>query len=157
MAASEVAIDANLLVLLTIGAVRPDLVGRHKRVRAYTVEDYEVVLELVNAANRVWVTPNALAEASNLLGFGRRNTPPEFAMGLRQLVESVLEIYVPSEQVADRAEFGRLGLNDAALLELVTPERSLLTMDAKLYVAALAIDPGGAVNVAHLLRRNKET
>ena len=55
------------------------------------------------------------------------------------IVESV-EIVVSSADASSNAAFTRLGLADAALLDVATPENPLLTADARLYVEAL----GGA-------------
>lgn len=151
MVTSEVVIDANLLVLLIVGSVRRDWVARHKRLNGFSVEDYDLLVELLADTERIWVTPNALAETSNLLGYAGKNDGGPLADGLRQFVDSCVEEYVPSGSAAGRPEYARLGLNDAALLELVSPTRSLLTVDIKLYLAAAAIEPGSAVNVAHML------
>ena len=46
--------------------------------------------------------------------------------------------------------FKRLGLTDAALLEVATAETPLVTVDLDLYLAALAKGQGTAVNFTHL-------
>ena len=48
------------------------------------------------------------------------------------------------------ASFKRLGLTDAVLLEVVSAETPLLTVDLDLYVAALAKAPNAAFNFRHL-------
>lgn len=61
-------IDANLLVLLVVGRVGSDLISKHRRLRAYTSEDYDVLNDLIGQVERMYVTPNTLMEASNLWG-----------------------------------------------------------------------------------------
>ena len=151
MVASEFVIDANLLVLLIVGSVERDWVARHRRLDSFSVEDYDLLVDLLSDADRIWVTPNALAETSNLLGYAGKDDGGPLAVGLRRFIDTSVEEYVPSQSASSRPEFARLGLNDASLLELVSATRPLLTVDIKLYLAAVALDPHGAINVAQML------
>ena len=40
-------IDANLLVLLVVGSVGRNLIAKHRRLREYSEEDYEVLVDLL--------------------------------------------------------------------------------------------------------------
>ena len=129
-------VDTNLLVLLVVGNVNPDLIAKHRRLDGYTVADFKVLLELVNLVDRVFVTPNTLTEASNLLG---QHGEPERSLlmeGLRALIEGSEEIVISSAQASANSVFPSLGLTDAALLEAVSEERPLVTVDARLYSLA---------------------
>ena len=131
-------VDANLLVLLVAGSVNPILIAKHRRLESYTAVDYQVLLDLINLADRVFVTPNTLTEASNLLG---QHGEPERSLlieGLRVLIDESEEIVVSSAQAAANAEFHRLGLTDATLLEVASEDRPLITVDRDLYSAAVA-------------------
>ena len=68
MAMAGFLIDTNLLVLLVVGNVNPDLIAKHRRLDGYTVAGYEALRDLINLADRVFLTPNTLTETSNLLG-----------------------------------------------------------------------------------------
>ena len=46
-------------------------------------------------------------------------------------------------------KFERLGLTDSALLEVVTPDTPLLTVDFDLYLAALESGEERAINFTH--------
>ena len=64
-------IDANLLVLLVVGSAGRDYISKHRRLRRFSKEDYDLLLRLIRKAKgtrRVFVTPNTLTETSNLLG-----------------------------------------------------------------------------------------
>lgn len=143
-------IDANLLVLLVVGSVGRDLITKHRRLRgAYTAEDYDILVDLISPVNRVLVTPNTLTEASNLLAY---HAEPERSLlfnMLRALIHESEEIIVASEAASNNGEFGRLGLTDAALLELITTEAPLLTADLDLYLAAIAKGHDTVVNFTH--------
>ena len=93
--------------------------------------DYEALLELVNLVDRVFVTPNPLTEASNLLG---QHGEPERTLlmeGLRVLIEGSTEVVIPSARASANTAFPSLGLTDSVLLEAASEERPLVTADAR--------------------------
>ncbi|MDE0626808.1 MAG: PIN domain-containing protein [Bryobacterales bacterium] len=143
-------IDANLLVLLVVGSTGRDLISKHKRLRgAYTAEDYDILVDLISPVDRVFVTPNTLTEVSNLLGHHAEPERSQLFDKLRTLIQESEEIVIASEDASSNRKFRRLGLADAALLELITTKSPLLTADLDLYLAALAKGHEAAVNFAH--------
>ncbi len=145
-------IDANLLVLLVVGNVDQDLIAKHRRLRReYTAEDYETLLDLLSQTrqSQIYVTPNTLTETSNLL---KQHRDPERSWlfeELRALIEDSKEVVLASAQASSNSAFVRLGLTDAALLELVSSETPLLTVDSILYDAVARNVPESAVNFNH--------
>ena len=61
-------VDANLLVLFVVGSESPDLIPKHRRLKGYLAEDYDLLFLLLDEVDQVFVTPNTLTETSNLLG-----------------------------------------------------------------------------------------
>ena len=55
-----------------------------------------------------------------------------------------------STNAAANPHFHRLGLADAALLEVVSATAPLITVDLELYLTAAAMDPNCVVNYRHL-------
>ena len=139
-------LDSNLLVLLVVGGVDRSLVSRHRRSRRFSPEDYDRLLALLEPLDKVLVTPNTLTEASNLLSSSSDARPMAY---LRALIENTEEIVVASRIAVRNRMFGRLGLTDAALLEAVSAEAPLITVDFDLYGAALAKGERAAVNFTH--------
>ena len=146
MPAAEAFIDSNLLVLLAVGAVDRSQVGRHRRARNFAPEDYDRLMAIVDALERVLVTPNTLTEASNLLESG---SDRRFLAALRLIVEKSEEIVVASADATRNDAFLRLGLTDVVLLEAVSKTKPLLTADLDLYLAAAAREAGAAFNFTH--------
>ena len=60
-------IDANLLVLLIVGNTDRALISKHRRLRGYSVEDYDILIDALSQVECMFITPNTLTEASNLL------------------------------------------------------------------------------------------
>ncbi len=143
-------LDANLLVLLVVGTTDQAIVPRHRRLQSFDAHDYERLVGLLGNYQQVLVTPNTLTETSNLLSQHGEPQRSRFFDTLRSLIEINSEIVITSRQASANPSFHRLGLTDAALLEVVTPETPLITVDLDLYVAALAQAPNAAVNFTHL-------
>lgn len=145
-------IDANLLVLLVVGTTDRGLIPKHRRLRRFTEDDYDLLVDLIIGDGPALVTPNTLTEASNLLAQHRNPERSRLFDVLRLFIEDTKEVVVASVDAAGNNSFNRLGLTDAALLEVVTTDTPLITVDVKLYLAALAKGPNTAVNFTHLQR-----
>ena len=143
-------IDANLLVLLVVGSVGRGLIAKHRRLQGYTSEDYEILINLLERVEQVFVTPNTLTETSNLLAQHADPERSRFFDRLRFIIQESKEVTVASAQASSNSAFNRLGLTDAALLEAVTPDTPLVTVDLKLYLAAIASGREVALNFTYL-------
>ena len=143
MPVDQVVIDANLLVLLIVGTVDRRLVGKHRRVRIFEPEDYDLLLDLLHQTPQpAVVTPNTLTEVSNLIE-DRRDK--RFLRQLKEFVEASEEIVVASSTASNNHAYERLGLTDAVLLEIASAQRPLVTADLDLYHAVLTTKGSGAV------------
>ncbi len=143
-------IDANLLLLLVVGSEGRELIAKHRRLRQFTIGDYDILANEIARTDRVFVTPNTLTETSNLLA---QHADPEKSRlfdRFRFLIEESDEIVVASADASRNGWFTRLGLPDAVLLEKATPDTPLITVDLDLYLAASANGAGNAVNFNHL-------
>lgn len=142
--------DANLLVLLVVGSTDVRLIAKHRRLQEFGPDDYERVAAIVSRAPGVLVMPNTLTEASNLLAQHGEPERSRFFDTLKSLIELSREVVVTSIDASHNSHFRRLGLTDAALLEVVSRETPLVTVDLNLYLAAASKDPSSAVNYWHL-------
>ena len=125
------------------------MIAKHRRLREYTVEDYDLLCRFVEQTRQVFVTPNTLTEASNLLAHHGEPDRSMLLHKLRNLVEESRETVVASKEAADNHMFVALGLTDAVLLEAISSERPLLTVDLELYLAALKGGGQAAINFNH--------
>ena len=143
-------IDANLLVLLIVGSVGEELIAKHRRLQRFVAEDYRILCSLLGRVEQVFVTPNTLTETSNLLAQHGEPERSRFFDKFRSVIYESEEIHVVSEVASRNKAFRRLGLTDAALLEVATAETPLLTVDFGLYFEALTKESNSAVNFTHL-------
>ena len=146
-----VAIDSNLLLLLVVGMASREYIRKHKRLQEFTADDYDLLQEQLSVATEVIVTPNTLTETSNLIDHIADPARKHIYDLLRELLRSSSssEVYIPSQSAAERPELPRLGLTDCALLDVCSGGTPLITVDLKLYLAAIAAGDK-ALNFNHL-------
>lgn len=144
--------DANLLVLLVAGDTDPHIITRHKRLKQFTVNDYRMLRELIfEAGGLVYVTPNTLTEASNLLRNYGEPDRTRLSNTLAALINESREVVVRSVDAAANVAYRRLGLTDAGLLEVISADRPLLTVDVQLAIEAAQVHPQASVNFNEFL------
>jgi hypothetical protein len=147
--ARRILLDSNLLVLFLIGSFDPALIGKHKRTRDYTLEDFGLLRAIVASKTSLVTTPNVTAEASNLVSqIGEPARGGVLAL-LGRLCQSLEERYVESFKVAQSHCFTRLGLTDSVLVDLCQEGLLLLTVDLDLFLEAGRVG-GYAVNFNHI-------
>ena len=139
-------VDTNLLVLLIVGTAQRGLIGRHPRLKAYTTDDFDVLVKLLDTGEKIYVTPNTLTETSNLLPYGKRELRRRLFNVLRFMIQESEEIVVASEQASTVAEFDRLGLTDSVLIDVACKETPVVTVDFDLYYAVASRDYRAAVH-----------
>ena len=146
MLVREAFIDANLLTLLVVGAVDRKLIEKHRRTRQFLEADYDRLRTMIRNV-RIFVTSHTLTETSNLLA--KKPVDRRLLQGLRALIRDSNEITVLGETAARNRHFLRLGLTDAGLLQEISPQRPLLTVDFDLYQTALKNGRLRAHNFTH--------
>jgi hypothetical protein len=131
-------LDTNLLLLLVVGMTNKTYIAKHKRLQAFTVEDYEVLGSILAGAPSVLLLPNTITETSNLAANIADPARTEIFFTFKRLIQATGEQYVESRVASERLEYLRLGLTDAAILEALADEVAVLTTDLELVVAAQA-------------------
>lgn len=126
------------MLLLVVGKASKNFIAKHKRLKAFTSEDFDSLQSILVRASSVLITPNVATEVSNLAGFSMKEPMHSkiFAV-FRDLVPKMLEHYEASQLAAEQREFNWLGLSDCAWFGALDADTVLLTADLKLYLAAL--------------------
>ena len=138
----SIILDANLLLLVIVGKTSRKYIENkiHKKLTAYSLEDFDRLAGLLSNAPKIIVSPNTLTEVSNHADWVAEPARSKIAETFRQFVHAphgTEERVVTSAQAVNRAEFLRLGLTDSVLLELASKKSMILTTDLDLYLAAL--------------------
>jgi hypothetical protein len=129
--------DTNLLLLLVVGRAAPQWIGQHSRLKKYSVNDFNILVEAISKGRSLLVIPHCIAEASNLLPQGiLEPLRSGLYQALKMFVDNCDEEYIPSSHAATQDAYLRLGITDAAWLSALNEQTILLTDDNDLYLAA---------------------
>ncbi|ADW68354.1 hypothetical protein AciX9_1292 [Granulicella tundricola MP5ACTX9] len=128
-----VLIDTNLLLLYAIGKYDPDILSRESfdRVATYSIEDYQLLGNLISLFRQKVTTPYVLAEVSNWIGYLARAQEVECLRGLIDSLDTFTELQVDSFELGKDASFPFLGLTDMALAAYAN-DYLIVTDDARL-------------------------
>jgi hypothetical protein len=114
-----VVVDASLMVLLVVGSASTEYIAKHKRLREdYTIEDFELLGEIIAEFSDIVLLPHILVEVSSLARQIENPARARIQDALRTLIMTATELPIQSAAGARRDEFGELGLTDAVILHL---------------------------------------
>jgi len=127
-------LDANLLLLLVVGRLDRTLIGQAKRVRQFTGEDFDLLINILSRFQRVLVTPHILTEVSNLLTSEQahiREGARTILCGQMPLLD---ERFTSAQSLCQLPAFSRLGITDVAIETEGRNYCLVLTTDLDLYL-----------------------
>lgn len=134
-----VLVDTNSLVLVVLGLMDVNLIGRHKTTSIYEEEDFNNIMHIINYdLKNILAIPNTLTELDNLLNnFGGiyANT---YQTVIRKILKETTEKIFESASVVDSPYLPILGLTDSIILEIANHYEALITSDSKLSDYAFA-------------------
>ena len=125
--------DANLALLYLVGCYDVRLIGhgRYNKLSNYGIEDYRVLIRLMNRFKKSVTTPHVLTQVSNLTNDLPEQTKSECLKKFYETFVEIDELAIPSLEAAQRPEFHFLGLTDSALA-IVSDRYLIVTDDARL-------------------------
>jgi rRNA-processing protein FCF1 len=121
-------IDTNLLLLVAIGAYDAQRILTFKRTQEYTLEDYALMLRILEFFERRITTPNILTEVDNLARQLPEKEHNAISQVLSDIVQYSFEIHVPSTTATQTLEYALVGLADVITISVST-EVLVLTDD----------------------------
>jgi hypothetical protein len=129
-------LDSNLSVLLVVGLANKAWIAQHKRLQEFDAADFDILANVVDQSTAIWLSPNVLSETANLVRQIKEPHRSAIMIKLAEVIDIAEEKYVESRSAKNRTEFVRLGLTDAVILEMASPDATILTADVELYLAA---------------------
>ena len=152
--ASGVLLDSNLLLLLFVGLVSPELVNHFKRTQnqGFTEREFIFLQNPVKSFKRVITTPHILTETSNYIG-QLKGESRELALRLiADTIPAFKERRPEARHLVQTGGFMNFGLTDSAILDLPPRKYLVLSVDV-LLVLALNQKGVDAINFNRLLSR----
>lgn len=141
-------IDTQLLVLLIVGTMNPDLIPKFKRTRSYDSDDLMTLLTILERARRRCVTSNVVTETDNLVRQLPAHEHERAAATLKEFLTHWIEVHNPSGEFAGGAEHAKFGMTDAILIH-ISNNALVLTDDFRL-AGKIASTSGNVINFNHL-------
>ncbi|MBH8609994.1 hypothetical protein I4N56_002830 [Pseudomonas mohnii] len=144
MASRKLIIDTNLFLLLVIGSVEERRhIVKSNRLSHYTIDDFDVLLEVMQAHSEVCLTPYIAAEVSNLIDL--HGEAREKAFGFAKYYFSTFtQIKTCLKVDTDLSDFLRYGLTDGSLASLCS-EYNVVTNDNRLLPALFSVSQDNVI------------
>ncbi|MDF1780759.1 MAG: hypothetical protein P1U67_05640 [Alcanivoracaceae bacterium] len=147
--AKSLLLDTNLLVVFVVGLLDPSIIGRHKRTRDYTPEDFAALKSVLDNYQELWITSQSVAETSNLVRQTNRPEAENLLTVLSELVSSSKESNMDSKAIFSVPCVQTLGVTDAGIAKKSKRVTNLLTADLDLYLEVSRLF-GNAINFNHV-------
>jgi hypothetical protein len=142
-------IDSNVLLLFFVGLRDRTRIEKFKRTSQFTIEDFKLLVDLIQQFKEVVTTPSILTEVSNLLGQLPEKLRYSFYQHFAYTLRDLRERYTPSGELGDERGFTKFGLTDMAILQAASGKYLVLTDDFRLaqYLEHQNVD---VINFNHL-------
>ena len=133
--ANGIIVDTNLLLLLLFGLIDSMNLKRFKCVAKYEESDFKSVYKLVSCFSPIVVTPQILAELTNLVKVSEAEEK-KLLLSVTSLLKNAREKYFAKNILIDEPSFVKLGFTDVTILRAARKRRLLvITEDLQLTLA----------------------
>ena len=126
-ASRGVVVDTNLMVLLFVGLADERLVVRHRRTQAYSVNDFRVLVEFIRRFRQMIVTPQLLAEVTNLCETGFEPRARRVLGAMCGQLSRCQEHHTPMQLMLQSELLPKIGFADASMVFAARGQYLVLT------------------------------
>lgn len=146
-------IDTNILLLYFIGLCSRQQIPEFKRTKQFTIEDFDLLVQIWNFFNKVVTTPHILTEVNSLANQLSQNYKSEFYTQFTSSLELIEAHHQSAKTLSQNETFSRFGLTDTGIIQLVQGKYLVLTDDFRLsqYLSSIQVD---AINFNHIRAYN---
>jgi rRNA-processing protein FCF1 len=128
-ASRGILIDTNLLLVYLAGLFDRAHVGRIGRSKGYSPEDFDLLARLIRPFRTIFVTPQILAELSNLSPDGANAAFARYYAGLVKVLRDASEEHVPKDLMLGSPALPRIGFTDLSIVEAAKKHKCLVLTD----------------------------
>lgn len=141
-------VDTNLMVLLVVGTYEIQRISSFKRTRQYTIEDFALVMRVLELFERRITTPHILTEVDNLTRQLPETEHSAISETLTHLVSTLFEVHEPAAAIMRMDLYPDLGLTDCVTVSL---SRDLLVITDDYRLSNILSAAGrDALNINHI-------
>lgn len=127
-------IDTNVLLLFLIGIFDENYIHKFKRTKKYSIEDFHIVKSIILRFKKIIVTPQILAELSNLSCQMDKSRLGQYFSYFIEIIKKSEEIYINKNQLLEINLLSKFGITDLTINESAREYNYLVfTDDFKLF------------------------
>lgn len=127
-----ITLDCNVFLLLVIGSIDKKHIGLFKRTQIFSEEDYDALIKILSGS-QIFLTPNVVTEASNLLESYTYNREKLGLSLLKDVCINIPEVYEKSITLTNNNAYLKFGLSDSSIANLCNAGIIAITVDLELY------------------------
>ena len=120
-----------IIQVLLVGSVNKRRILTFKRTQNFTIEDFDLLINLIGWFGKLFATPHVLSQASDLADLHGKERI-EVRRLFKVAVEKIDESYDPSRILVAHPMFEHFGLTDAAIAKVCSRGILVLTADVEL-------------------------
>ncbi|XOB46488.1 MAG: hypothetical protein ACKKMV_03490 [Candidatus Nealsonbacteria bacterium] len=145
-------IDTNLLILYLIGSWSPDYIGKSRVTydRGYTVEDFRIINRLLQFFKKIIITPQILAELSNLTFDREASQFKGYFAEVIGFVNKCNEKYISKDDMISKPFLSKIGFTDQSIIEASKNNNLLVLTDDFPLVGFLTSSKCDFINLNHI-------
>lgn len=142
--------DTNLMLLHLLGNYDRTLIGCHKRLNTYTVDDFNILTQILKINPKLALTPHTLTEVCNLCGSDDNKSKADWLKYFQYYLTHKKERRPESSFLMNKdSTFIKFGLADCALVDASKNGYTIITNDLGCYMAIQQAS-GKGINFAHI-------
>jgi len=128
-ATKGILVDTNLLLLFFIGIFDVNYIEKFKRTKTYSIDDYNRVANIINSFSKIIVTPQILAELSNLSKQMDKSKLKQYFPYLVNVIKKSREIYIKKNQLMEINLLVAYGFTDFSIIKSAKEGKYLVFTD----------------------------
>lgn len=128
-ATKGILVDTNLLLLFFIGIFDENYIKTFKRTKGYSIEEFSWVEDIIHKFSKIIVTPQILAELSNLSKQMDKPKLKQYFSKLVGVIKKSREIYINKDQLMEINSLVEVGFTDFSIIKSATAGKYLVFTD----------------------------
>ena len=130
---SKVLLDTNLFIVFIIGSIDINLIPKVGRLGAYRKDDYNLILNIINASEKLVITNSIVTETCNLLDSINNNYGYKIFKLMIEFLKKAQDKTNNMIEILENPVFIKFGFTDAEVVHLANQGCIVFTDDSKLF------------------------
>jgi hypothetical protein len=129
----QILFDTNLFIVFIIGSIDINLIPKVKRLASYSIDDYNLLSNIIKNSETLVVTNSIVTETCNLLDSLNNNYDYKIFKIICELLKKTKDKTNNMIEILNNPAFSKFGFTDAEVNHLSNEGCIVFTDDSKLY------------------------